>query len=601
MRRFINLPNFIIGALLTTAAAYGAGAIHWGDLNVKGNLAVTGNETVTGTLGVTGTTTLTNLSASGTVTFTSPLSVGNGGTGATTLTNHGVLFGQGSSAVVASAAGSAGQVLLSGGASADPSWSTPTYPSASGTAGKVLRSDGTNNVYSTFTIPDSGTSGGILGYTASGTLASSGALTANQLIIGGGAGATPSSLAAGSQYQVLTMGAANPGYGAVNLAQAAAVTGSLPIGNGGTGAATKAAAFDALSPMTSSGDIIYGGASGTGTRLAKGTDGQVLTLASGIPAWQDAAAAAATDASNEISNCSLATSVSGNALTVALKDKSGSDPSGSSICKIGFRSATAATGTYSQVSVSSALSVVVSSGSTLGHASGRTSYTYVYALNNAGTVELAVSSRLFRPNDRCTTTAEGGAGAADSGTTMYSTTARTTVGCRLIGMLTDSQTTAGTWASNVTQIDLVPFNPIAPYIRYTSDAGNVMTRNNWTSLSWEDLDEDAYNTYSSGTFTAPWDGNYSFHTTVEVGGTTGNTLTMIRVNKSGTTVQHSGSCKGAGDPYNASSAMCAMAGNIKLTAGQTLVWQFWFDDSTANRNLTSTAGTNTTTVTWTGF
>lgn len=37
----------------------------------------------------------------------------------------------------------------------------------------------------------SGTSGGILGYTASGTLASSAALAANALVIGGGAGATP--------------------------------------------------------------------------------------------------------------------------------------------------------------------------------------------------------------------------------------------------------------------------------------------------------------------------------------------------------------------------------------------------------------------------
>ncbi len=37
--------------------------------------------------------------------------------------------------------------------------------------------------------------------------------------------------------------------------------------------------------MTTSGDVIYGGVSGTGTRLAKGSDGQVLTLASGLPSW----------------------------------------------------------------------------------------------------------------------------------------------------------------------------------------------------------------------------------------------------------------------------------------------------------------------------
>ena len=60
---------------------------------------------------------------------------------------------------------------------------------------------------------------------------------------------------------------------------------TIAIANGGTGATSATAAFDALSPMTTAGDIIYGGTSGTGTRLAKGSDGQVLTLASGVPTW----------------------------------------------------------------------------------------------------------------------------------------------------------------------------------------------------------------------------------------------------------------------------------------------------------------------------
>ena len=66
---------------------------------------------------------------------------------------------------------------------------------------------------------------------------------------------------------------------------ATAYSGTLAVANGGTGQITKTAAFDALSPMTASGDMIYGGTSGTGTALAKGTDGQVLTLASGLPTW----------------------------------------------------------------------------------------------------------------------------------------------------------------------------------------------------------------------------------------------------------------------------------------------------------------------------
>lgn len=47
----------------------------------------------------------------------------------------------------------------------------------------------------------------------------------------------------------------------------------------------KASASGFSNPMTTAGDIIYGGASGTPTRLAAGTDGYVLTLASGVPSW----------------------------------------------------------------------------------------------------------------------------------------------------------------------------------------------------------------------------------------------------------------------------------------------------------------------------
>lgn len=64
----------------------------------------------------------------------------------------------------------------------------------------------------------------------------------------------------------------------------AKVTGALPIGNGGTGQTTKAPAFDALSPMTTAGDIIYGGTAGTGTRLAPGSGTQVLHGGT-TPSW----------------------------------------------------------------------------------------------------------------------------------------------------------------------------------------------------------------------------------------------------------------------------------------------------------------------------
>ena len=58
-------------------------------------------------------------------------------------------------------------------------------------------------------------------------------------------------------------------------------------------------------PMTTAGDIIYGGTSGAPTRLAKGTDGQVLTLASGVPSWGSASGGGVGDHS-----CSLTLSTS---------------------------------------------------------------------------------------------------------------------------------------------------------------------------------------------------------------------------------------------------------------------------------------------------
>lgn len=77
----------------------------------------------------------------------------------------------------------------------------------------------------------SGTSGGVLGYTASGTLASSGALTASALVLGGGAGATPTVLGSlGTTVTVLHGNAAGaPTFGAVATGDISndAVTNSL--------------------------------------------------------------------------------------------------------------------------------------------------------------------------------------------------------------------------------------------------------------------------------------------------------------------------------------------------------------------------------------
>jgi len=72
---------------------------------------------------------------------------------------------------------------------------------------------------------------------------------------------------------------------ATGLPLTTGVTGTLPIANGGTGQTTATAAFDALNPMTTVGDIIYENTGPTAARLPIGTTGQVLTVVSGLPAW----------------------------------------------------------------------------------------------------------------------------------------------------------------------------------------------------------------------------------------------------------------------------------------------------------------------------
>ena len=71
------------------------------------------------------------------------------------------------------------------------------------------------------------------------------------------------------------------------LGNAGNVSGIVEIANGGTGASTKFSGFNALSPMTTKGDLIYGENSGEGTRLPKGSEGQVLTMKTGVPSWQN--------------------------------------------------------------------------------------------------------------------------------------------------------------------------------------------------------------------------------------------------------------------------------------------------------------------------
>ena len=135
----------------------------------------------------------------------------------------------------------------------------------------------------------------------------------------------------------------------------------------------------------------------------------------------------------------ISASVAANALTIS-----------ASALSLDFRSTTLGSGAVTTVSGTPS-NLVISSGSTLGTINATQSRIAVLALNNAGTIELAVVN-VAGGNDLTetgliSTTAEGGAGAADSASVIYSTTARTNVAYRVIGYVESTQATAGTWAT----------------------------------------------------------------------------------------------------------------------------------------------------------
>lgn len=140
----------------------------------------------------------------------------------------------------------------------------------------------------------SGTSGGVLAYTASGTLASSAALAANALVIGGGAGAAPSTTTTGTGVVTAlgvntgTAGAFVVNGGALGtpssgtatnltgLPLTTGVTGTLPTANGGTN----------LTSFTSSGVVYASSSSALATGSALTFDGTNLGVGTSSPGYK---------------------------------------------------------------------------------------------------------------------------------------------------------------------------------------------------------------------------------------------------------------------------------------------------------------------------
>jgi hypothetical protein len=171
----------------------------------------------------------------------------------------------------------------------------------------------------------------------------------------------------------------------------------------------------------------------------------------------------------QIINGTLVESNATNAVTFAVKTLAGADPSSSDPVLVCFRNATVATGNYVYRTITAALSLTISSGSTLGFASGVAARAWIVIFDDGGTLRLgAINCRSgtnvypLGRNPIASSTAEGGAGAADSAQVFYTGTAVTSKPYVILGLATyeSGVATAGAWNASPTSIQL--FGPGIP-------------------------------------------------------------------------------------------------------------------------------------------
>lgn len=180
-----------------------------------------------------------------------------------------------------------------------------------------------------------------------------------------------------------------------------------------------------------------------------GSNGQQLTANSGN------ASGVFWTASQENLNMGVSASVAANALTINLLTATGATPSVTSPVIISFRDSTATTGQTAPLLVTSALSIVVPSGATLGHKASATQYIYLYAQNNSGAVQLAVSG-INAPDDLTMQTSTTISAASDSGNVLYATLGIAAAPIRLLARLKVSEAVPGTWSVAPSEVSINP-------------------------------------------------------------------------------------------------------------------------------------------------
>jgi hypothetical protein len=195
---------------------------------------------------------------------------------------------------------------------------------------------------------------------------------------------------------------------------------------------------------------------------------------------------------NILDNIGFTATTASKALTFALKTKALTDPTSLDAVDVAFRSETLTTGDYDIVPAIAAESIVVPSGATLGFEAVEQSFIYLYAINNAGDLELGVSASILDETVVHTTVAISAA--ADSGTVLYSTTLRTNIPIRLIGRIKiTTGAVAGEWDNAPTELYVGKTVAAAvqlggEYIKLSDVKGATVSGGTFTAGAWQTRD-----------------------------------------------------------------------------------------------------------------